>query len=302
MAASGSGRRPFPALDAHPPELVDALARIDASSASSNDVERVLACLRHDNRVVRERAVVAIAHRLPANPKRLVALRFALRDEAPEVREQAIAALRSLDAVPPDWGEGSASRSPAWRPRAPRRPSRARASVRAVVRWDDELHDASEVMLDPGPYLAWLAAIPDVGCCDVGGGFVVDADGRPWFQPGFVDELSMADWWLPALAELLGGAEHVRIWSWEESGLVAWRVDDDVVLEDVHHSGDVICPRVTFELRAFGDVMLVAGETLAALQDRIAARLAGRYELDFDFHAGVAAVRAALEAGREDRS
>ena len=300
MAAGGSGRRSFPALDAEPRELIEALSRIDAASASSNDVERVLACLRHDNRVVRERGVVAIAHRLPPHPKRLVALRFALRDEAKEVRDQALAALRSLDAVPPDWGEGSSSRSAVLRSRTPRRPSRLRASVRAVARWHDELHDASAVVLDPDPFLSRLAAIPDVGCCDVGGGFVIDADGRPWFQPGFVDELTMADWWLPALAELLEGAEHVRIWSWEESGLVAWRVDGDVVLEDIHHSGDVVCPRVTFDLRAFATVMSVAGETLAALQDRIAACLAGRYELDFDFHAGVAAVRAALEAGRED--
>lgn len=301
MAAPRSGRRAFPPLYAAPRELVAALARVDAS-ATSNDIERVRGCLRHDNRVVRERAVVALAHRLPAHPKRLADLRFALRDEAHEVREQALAVLRSVDALPPGWADDGSSRSGAWRPRSPRRPARTRATVRPVVRWDGDLHDADTVLADPGAYLAWLSAIPDVGCCDVGGGFVIDADGEPWFQPGFVDELTMADSWLPALAELLDGVEHVRIWSWEESGLVAWRLDDDVVLEDIHHSGDVVCPRVSFDLPTFASVMLVAGESLVALQDRIGACLAGRWELDFDFHAGVEAVRAVLASRRKESS
>lgn len=214
------------------------------------------------------------------------------------MRESAAEALRSLRALPEDWSLQETANG--WRPRAPCTTPRAVAHATALVRDEGEYRTAGEILRDPSVCLGHLRAKQRLSCCSFGAGFEIAADGIPWFGRALIDEFENASWWLPALASLLEGETEVRIWAWEESGMIAWRIGDDVILEDVHHTGDVACARVTFELKPLMEVLCVAVEELADVVDLLNDRLRGTYEIDADLRDGLA--RARRHVGTRGRS
>ena len=109
-------------------------------------------------------------------------------------------------------------------------------------------------------------------CCYMSGGFFISADDKPWNHE-CIDEISMAETWLPAIEQLLRGAGKRQVWAWEESNMTLIRDGDHIELSDVHHAGSVVCAPVRFELRAFAEVMLHAAKPMADLAARVHAYL-----------------------------
>ena len=105
------------------------------------------------------------------------------------------------------------------------------------------------------------------------GGYFIAVDGVPWNGPGTVESFANADTWLDALAELLSGAPSAWVWAWEESDLTVRQDGNAVILEDVHHSGTVVCPQIQVDFGQFIREMLRESKKFAALIRGLAACL-----------------------------
>ncbi|MFT3764243.1 MAG: hypothetical protein QM820_01785 [Minicystis sp.] len=124
---------------------------------------------------------------------------------------------------------------------------------------------------------SWLAE-DRLSCCSFQGGFFIDIDGEPWSDDGTVDEYWMTVSWFAALAALLGGEETFGPTSgpWEESQLVWRREGDDVVMEDIHHSGSVAMKKVRVPLRPLAERVAAEGRRFLTLAVAIGAEVVRR--------------------------
>jgi len=289
-----------PAVDADPAALVAALGPIGWSGqpADSETVDRIVACVRHQNSAVRWAALKPLRQVAPGEPRTVAALKWALRDEVREIREQAARELEALSALPAGW-PATDPVPEAWRPRTVAAPPRSMASATALVKYGGDYRSVVEVLRDPSDYLAHLLTEQDLGCCDFQLGFEIAADGVVWCSRDNVDEIWNVEFWLTSLADLFEGETEIRICAWEESGMTAWRLGDDVVLEDIHHSGTVCVPRAAFGLRQLASALIEPAQLIADLVDLLEEQLRGRYDFDdTDLRADVARLETALAAHR----
>jgi hypothetical protein len=117
---------------------------------------------------------------------------------------------------------------------------------------------------------------PHLSCCTLQAGFFIEAGGVAWNGPDTVDEYRMAASWFPALVTLLAGSQaEAFVWAWEESNAWLRRRGDLLELEDIHLSGQVLCPRVMVDLEELARQMLAQGRSWIELADRAAQALAG---------------------------
>jgi hypothetical protein len=127
-----------------------------------------------------------------------------------------------------------------------------------VIRTDEDTW-VPVASLDPDEWLDALAAEDRVTCCNLAGGFAIQADGVLWNE-GAIDEIRMASTWLSGVERLLEGHRMVQVWAWEESQMTLVRTGDLVEMYDVHHSGHIVCPRVVFSLAELARALARAAE------------------------------------------
>src|SRR5262249_17397168 len=109
---------------------------------------------------------------------------------------------------------------------------------------------------------------PRLSCCTMQAGFFIEIDGVPWNGPDSVDEFVMAATWLSALGSILArGKKQAFGWAWEESSAQIRRHGNLLDLEDIHHSGQVVCPKRTVELEGFARQMLRESQAWVELAD-----------------------------------
>jgi hypothetical protein len=81
----------------------------------------------------------------------------------------------------------------------------------------------------------------------------------------------MSPTWLGATLRLLEGHHTASVWAWEESGMTLIRRGEWVEMFDVHHSGHIVCPRVSFPLRDFALALADAAEAAHTLFEAVMA-------------------------------
>lgn len=126
---------------------------------------------------------------------------------------------------------------------------------------NDEACSVAELLGNPSTLLDYYLRLDDLSCCSVLGGFVISADDK--IAMGETDEISMSQTWLPAIIRLQRGEESVSVWPWEESSMTLTRKGPLIEMEDVHHSGTVVCAKVRFPFHDFVRAMLDASRPMA---------------------------------------
>ena len=126
---------------------------------------------------------------------------------------------------------------------------------------NDEPFPIAEILGKPSTLLDYYLELDDLSCCSVLGGFIIYADDK--IAMGETDEVSMSQTWLPAIIRLQRGEERVSVWPWEESSMTLTRKGALIEMEDVHHSGTVVCAKVRFPFHDFVRAMLNASRPMA---------------------------------------
>ncbi len=129
----------------------------------------------------------------------------------------------------------------------------------------DEPFAVAELLGSPTRVLDYYLQLDDLSCCSVLGGFLISADGR--IAMGETDEVTMSQTWLPAIVRLQRGESSASVWPWEESSMTLTRKGVLVEMEDVHHSGTVVCAKVRFHFNEFVRAMLDASRPMASFVD-----------------------------------
>lgn len=96
-------------------------------------------------------------------------------------------------------------------------------------------------LMHPDWYVAYLASLREITCCDLQGGFSIVVDNDYWnaeetpsgpdFSVG-IDEFSMTVTWLEALVAVARGAEQAGVWFWEESRCKISRAGNTLTIND----------------------------------------------------------------------
>ena len=95
-----------------------------------------------------------------------------------------------------------------------------------------------------------------LSCCAFQGGFLFEVDGVPWNDDGAIDEFRMTMTWFGALNRLCQGDGKQEVWAWEESRLTLIREGMWLDMDDIHHSGHVVMPRLRVPFVAFTEEVL----------------------------------------------
>ena len=125
----------------------------------------------------------------------------------------------------------------------------------------DEPCAVAELLGKPSTVLDYYLRLDNLSCCSVLGGFVISADDKIAMDE--TDEVSMSQTWLPAIIRLQCGEERVSVWPWEESSMTLTRKGALIEMEDIHHSGTVVCAKTRFPFHDFVRAMLDASRPMA---------------------------------------
>jgi len=153
-------------------------------------------------------------------------------------------------------------------------------SARYELRVNDEPLPVTDLVGQAGTLLDYYLQLDSLSCCSVLGGFVICADGE--VAMGETDEVSMSQTWLPAILRLQRGEDCVSVWAWEESNMTLTRDREFLEMEDVHHSGTIVCARVRFPFCDFVRAILNASRPMASFVAELHSAI-DRYRSDPSF-------------------
>ena len=140
-----------------------------------------------------------------------------------------------------------------------------KAAISFKIRIHREWVSIDEFIDDPDYLLSYYLELGNLSRSVLQGGFFIDADGISWNNDQCVDEFKTTNTWFSAIEKLLNGVQAVEIWIGEESGLIMELNGTAIELEYIHHSGEIVCPRVAFDFYDFVKQMLAEGRKFAML-------------------------------------
>jgi len=116
--------------------------------------------------------------------------------------------------------------------------------------------EVDALIKNPKPLLEYYAQ--EKNCCAHRGGFLIEADGKPWNDRTTIDEFDMTEEWLPALAAALRDPSEKAIDArvWEESSLLIKRIGDTIELEDKALADFKLCQKISFPIEKFAVEMI----------------------------------------------